>query len=112
MRLTERKSRRLPISKRIATSVREHAARSHMFKAVLGLLRTRIVPSFLVNRAVANGLIREELESALKLVRNWEELPQVLAGIAEDLYEKGRYWDELGLKSRACDHYLDSSLWG
>jgi 2,6-dihydroxypseudooxynicotine hydrolase len=95
----------------MASSVRKHAAQSNLFSRILSTLRGRSIPSFLVNRAAANGLIREEVETALRQAKRWEHLPHIFSSIAGELHEKALYWDDLGLNPRAAAHYLQSSFW-
>lgn len=101
----------LPIAQRMAHSVRKHAIRSNFVTRMLGVLRSHSVPAFLVNRATASGLIREDFESAAKQAKHWEHLPHYFSAIASDLNEKAIYWEDLGLLPRASAHYLQSSLW-
>lgn len=91
--------------------MRQHAAQSNLVSKVLSTLRGRTIPSFLVNRAAANGLIREEFESATKQAKQWEHLSHIFSTIAGALHDKAVYWDDLGLNPRASAHYLQSSLW-
>lgn len=93
------------------SSVRKQAFQSNFLSGLLRLIRSRALPKFLVYRAVANGLIREELNAAFKQARSWEQLPQVFAGIAGELTEKAVYWDDLGLMPRASSYYLQAALW-
>lgn len=95
----------------MASSVRKHAAQSNFFSGILSALRGRSIPSFLVNRAAANGLIREEVATSIRYAKRWEHLPHIFSSIAGELHEKAIYWDDLGLTPRAASHYLQSAFW-
>jgi pimeloyl-ACP methyl ester carboxylesterase len=41
-----------------------------------------------------------------------ESLPRLLTSLAEDRLVRAVYFDDLGLKSRACNYYLEAALWG
>ncbi len=101
----------MPITERVASTVRRHAAQSGLITKLLRALSGRSTPPFLINRAAANGLVREEFEASLKAVKQWDHLPLVFSGIASELNERALYWDELGLNSRTSAYYLQSSLW-
>ncbi|GEM_PF-2238526 len=96
---------------RVVSSARKHAARSGLIAGLINLLRGRTVPSFLIARAAANGLIGQELELVCRQAGRWDELPHIFSTIAGELLEKAMYWEDLGLGPRAGSHYLQSALW-
>ena len=65
----------------------------------------------LFKRAVANGLRREHLESIIRQAKVSSDLPRLLYGVGENHFHRALYWHDVGVKSRARDHYLESSLW-
>ncbi len=81
----------------------------NLYEAITG---RRPVPASFVRRAVANGLDKAHLDDAIKRARSIHRLPDYLLARARQKHDKGIYWDELGLKPRARDHYLESALWG
>ena len=81
----------------------------NLFHAVVGAKR---IPPALSRRAVASGLEKEQVELAVKQVRTLENLPRILLSISQDRLSKALYWEDLGLKPRARDNYLESALWG
>jgi esterase/lipase len=48
----------------------------------------------------------------VRQVKEPGQLPRLLDRIARDLENRARYWDDLGLRPRARDHYLNAALWG
>lgn len=78
---------------------------------MLEALRSRTVPNFLVARASANGLIKQEVDLVIRQSQKWEFLPRVFATIAGELSDKAHYWADLGLMPRASAHFLQASLW-
>lgn len=60
---------------------------------------------------MANGLPEAELRHAIDSARSASNLPAYLLSASEHKFEKALYFDELGLKQRARDLYLESALW-
>lgn len=81
----------------------------NIYEAITG---RRPVPGAFIRRAVANGLDKDLLQDAIRQARSAHRLPDYLLARARQKHEKGVYWDELGLKPRARDNYLESALWG
>ncbi len=81
----------------------------NLYQALTGNLH---VPAHFVKRAVANGLPPAQLQDAIRCARSLKALPNYLLAASEQKLEKAVYFDELGLKARARDLYLESSLWG
>jgi pimeloyl-ACP methyl ester carboxylesterase len=65
----------------------------------------------LFKRAVAHGLSREHLEAVARQAKTSADLPRLLSGAGENHFQRGLYWHDVGVKSRARDHYLESALW-
>lgn len=80
-----------------------------IYQAITGSLH---LPGRFVQRALANGLPAQDLEHAIRCAKTLQELPDYLLSASEQKLEKATYWDELGLKTRARDNYLESALWG
>jgi pimeloyl-ACP methyl ester carboxylesterase len=79
-----------------------------LYEAITGL---RPVPRAFIRRAVANGLDKELLTEAIRRAKSIHRLPDYLLAIAQQRQEKGVYWEELGLRPRARENYLESALW-
>lgn len=69
-------------------------------------------PRRLIKRATANGLPVSDLEAVLRSARNLHRLPEYLLSLSEQKLTQAIYWDDLGLRPRARENYLDSALWG
>ena len=80
-----------------------------IYQAITGNVH---LPQHFILRAVANGLPAAELSDAIRCAKTPKELPGYFLSLAEQRSERGAYWHELGLKSRARDNYLESALWG
>jgi pimeloyl-ACP methyl ester carboxylesterase len=96
-------------------SRRRRAMLPHLGNFFFGKLYTALgghhrFPS-LFRRAVANGLTREHLETVARQAKTAADLPRLLYGAGENHFQRGLYWQDVGVKSRARDHYLESSLW-
>jgi alpha-beta hydrolase superfamily lysophospholipase len=97
----------------IETSTRGKV-KSAWAEAVYQFLNTvgaRLIPSSLPLRAVANGLNKEEIDVVLRQSDSVDELQELFGVVADAYEEKGRYYEELGLKPRVKDHYFHSALW-
>lgn len=80
----------------------------NIYEAITGL---RPIPRAFVKRAVANGLDKEHLYDAVRQAKCLHKLPDYLLARARQKHEKGIYWDELGLKARARENFLEATLW-
>lgn len=80
----------------------------NIYQALTGTIPVR--PS-LFKRAVANGLARDEFTEAVHQAKTQSQLATVLLSTAQDRLNKALYWNELGLKTRARDFFLDATLW-
>ncbi|MBY0358787.1 MAG: lysophospholipase [Candidatus Obscuribacterales bacterium] len=89
-----------------------HLGRRFINKTYKALTGQALVPKFLTVRAVANGLKKEQFSGAIRLARGLNRLPDYLQAVCDKQWEKAQYWDDLGLKAKAADYYLDSALWG
>jgi pimeloyl-ACP methyl ester carboxylesterase len=69
------------------------------------------MPQHFVRRALANGLPEEEFQHAIRSAGKIRALPDFLLAASEQKLERALYWDELGLKPRARDLYLESAHW-
>lgn len=72
---------------------------------------TKRLPRVLGKRAIAAGLDEEQVNAIFKQAKSSEEVEQLLSSLASDRLQKGMYWYDVGVKNRARDHYLESSLW-
>ena len=81
----------------------------NIYQAITGNVH---IPAHFVRRAIANGLPAAELQDAIRSAKTVRALPDYLLAASEQKLERALYWDELGLKARARDLYLDSTLWG
>lgn len=107
----------LPESRHTSRNLRPRRTAGTFGKAVLGniyeaITGLRPVPSAFVRRAVANGLEKDHLVDAIRRARSAHKLPDYLLAMSAQKLEKAVYWDELGLKTRARDLYLESAFWG
>lgn len=89
-----------------------HFSRHFLGKAYTALTGRALVPAAFIKRAAANGLSVEQLHNAIRFARCLTRLPGYLMTISQQQLEKAVYWDELGLKAKAGEHYLESALWG
>ncbi|MBX9688094.1 MAG: lysophospholipase [Candidatus Obscuribacterales bacterium] len=80
----------------------------NIYQAITGNVH---MPGHFVRRALANGLPAAEFKDAIRSARKARNLPDYLLAASEQKLERALYWDELGLKSRSRDLYLESSLW-
>lgn len=80
----------------------------NIYQAITG---TAHIPGHFVRRALANGLPKPELQDAIRCARSAKMLPDYLLSASEQKLEKAFYFDELGLKQRARELYLESVLW-
>lgn len=80
----------------------------NIYQAITGNVH---IPAHFVRRALANGLPSAELQDAIRCARTAKILPDYLLSASEQKFERALYWDELGLKSRSRDLYLESALW-
>jgi len=80
----------------------------NIYRALTGNKR---LPKALFNRAVSNGLNREQLEAVFSQVRDREELAPAMLSIAATQLQQALYWDDVGVKNRARDNYLESAFW-
>ena len=62
-------------------------------------------------RAIANGLNKDEMETVLRQSNSKMNCKNIFALVADAYEGKAKYYDELGLKPRAKDHYFHSALW-
>ncbi len=85
-----------------------HGFISNIYQAITGNVQ---IPQHFVRRALANGLPEPELQDAIRCARTAVLLPDYLLSAAEQKFERAVYWDELGLKTRARDLYLEAALW-
>jgi len=69
------------------------------------------IPRHFLQRAFANGLPAQELQQAVSLAKSMRALPDYLLAASEQKFERAVYWDELGLKSRSGELFLESTLW-
>lgn len=103
--------RRYSRLKRQAARRARHAQGPRLFTRLFSLLDWRAARPILARRAQANGLNGDDLECAFLQAGSVHSLPAVFFDIAKELYAGGRYWDDLGLRARAREHYLESALW-
>lgn len=80
----------------------------NLFNAITGNKR---FPRPLFNRAIANGLNKEQLETVCRQIRDREELAPAMLSIAENQLQHALYWHDVGVKNRARDNYLESAFW-
>lgn len=80
----------------------------NIYQAITGNVH---MPSYFVRRALANGLPDQELNHAIHSAGTIHALPDFLLAAFEQKLEKALYWDELGLKPRARDLYLEAAHW-
>jgi alpha-beta hydrolase superfamily lysophospholipase len=97
-------------------SKRRRAMLSHLQSALLNklyrsLLGTQYMSSALYRRAVAAGLKGQHLDNLCHKSKTQSDLPIALASAGETYFQRGLYWHDVGVRSRACDHYLESSLY-
>ena len=85
-----------------------HGFISNIYQAITGNVQ---IPQHFVRRALANGLPEPELQDAIRCARTASLLPDYLLAAGEQKFERAVYWDELGLKTRARDLYLEAALW-
>lgn len=104
--------RRLKEPRHGRTASERSSARTGVISRLLDLIDGPALRSLICRRAVANGLDGEQLNLVLRQVREPVQLPGLLDRIARDLENRARYWDDLGLRPRARDHYLNAALWG
>lgn len=101
---------------RSGMSKRRKAMLSHLQAALIGKLYRalsgvpRIAPP-LFRRAVAAGLRGEQLESLCLRARTQMDLPIALSAAGDTYFQRALYWHDVGVRSRACDHYLESSIY-
>lgn len=107
-----------------ATEARKHRARLRDKKSAAPVISSGLLeniyqaltgagqmPSHLQKRALANGLPEAQLRDAVQSARTVAALPDYLLAASEHKFEKALYFDELGLKTRSRDLYLESTLW-
>ncbi|MBY0550340.1 MAG: alpha/beta fold hydrolase [Candidatus Obscuribacterales bacterium] len=107
----------LPESRHPSRNIRPRRSAGSMGQAMLGniyeaLTGLRPVPSGFIRRAVANGLDKDHLADAIRRAKSAHKLPDYMLAMAERKRERAHYWDELGLKPRARENYLESAFWG
>lgn len=107
--VSERKKTTAERTKRPSWASLRQKVFGDIYQAITGNVH---VPGHFVLRAVANGLPAAEFGDAARIARTLKELPDYLLSASEQRLEKAIYWDELGLKQRARDNYLESALWG
>lgn len=111
MALTDPRASRLRQARHGRSASVRATGGSSVIGHLLDLIDGPSLRSVLRRRAVANGLDREELDLALRHVPRLIQLPRFLDSIAQDLENRGRYWNELGLRPRARDYYLRAAIW-
>ncbi|HEY9868478.1 MAG TPA: alpha/beta hydrolase, partial [Candidatus Obscuribacterales bacterium] len=104
--------RRLKEPRHGRTAPERSSARPGVLSRLLDLIDWPALRSLVCRRAVANGLDAEQLDLVVRQVKEPGQLPRLLDRIARDLENRARYWDDLGLRPRARDHYLNAALWG
>jgi pimeloyl-ACP methyl ester carboxylesterase len=107
---------RQPLTRHASISRRRRAVLPHLgnyflaniYEAITG---NRRLPKTLSSRAVANGLSREHVDAVYRQAKTPDELPALLLRIADDRLHKALYWDEIGVKNRSRENFLESTLW-
>jgi alpha-beta hydrolase superfamily lysophospholipase len=97
-------------------SKRRRAMLTHLQSALLNklyrsLMGTQHMSSALFRRAVAGGLNGQHLDNLCHKSKNQSDLPLALSAAGETYFQRGLYWHDVGVKSRACDHYLEAALY-
>ncbi len=108
IQLRERRRHQKSRTKRGSLTSLSQEIIGNIYQAITGNVH---IPAHFVRRALANGLPAEELQHAIRSARTTRALPDYFLAASEQKLERAQYWDELGLKSRARDLYLESSLW-
>src|SRR5579884_347039 len=109
MQKTEAQRLRPGFSKRQAIVTHLQAALiGKLYRILPGSLR---MPAGLLRRAVASGLKADTLRNLCQKTKSQADLALTLFAAGESLFQRGLYWHDVGVKTRACDHYLESSLY-
>lgn len=97
-----------PREERVGLTSLSQGIIQNIYQAITG---TAHIPGHFVRRAFANGLPKPELFDAIRCARSAKLLPDYLLAASEKKRERAVYFDELGLKQRARELYLESVLW-
>ncbi len=108
IQLRERRRHQKSRAKRASLASLSQEIIGNIYQAITGNVH---IPAHFVRRALANGLPADELQHAIRSARTTRSLPDYFLAASEQKLERALYWEELGLRPRAKELYLESSLW-